>query len=63
VTHDYNPSTQETEAGGSRVPSQLGLSRIFKASLPYRVRPWLKKKFLIINNSLLLSLYFSNKET
>jgi hypothetical protein len=44
VTHPYNLSTQETEAGGSRVQSQSGLQNEFTASLDYIVRPCLKKK-------------------
>lgn len=44
VIHSYDPSTQEAEVGRSAgVQGQAGLCSEFKASLTYKVRPYLKK--------------------
>jgi hypothetical protein len=44
VTHAYNSSTPEAEAGGIQIQGQLWLHRQFQTSLGYRVKPCLKKE-------------------
>jgi hypothetical protein len=55
MVHTYNPSTRETEIGGSQVQLQPGLHSIFKATLDCVLRlsqkpekPKGKKKVLAI---------------